>query len=82
MNHFLTTPLRSQPLSMQPPRLGGKSGDPVGSTGRLPATCCFLQLADARDVGWAPRGQGGCLCQAGSHEPSLELGQREKVAGG
>lgn len=48
-----------------------------GSAARLPAICCFLQLAGAGGVG-----QGGCLCLGGSQEPYPELGKRKKVAGG
>ena len=32
-------------------------------------------------MGWAPRGQGGCVCQGSSCEPDPELRKRKKVAG-
>ena len=32
-------------------------------------------------MGWAPRGQGGCVCQGSACEPDRDLGKREKVAG-
>lgn len=52
----------------------------MGSAARLPAICCFLQLAGARGGEKTARGQGSCLCQGCFLRPLLEL-ERGKEGG-